>query len=73
MQSAGYFRAQAKLYFELARRMSAPTDAEYFRGNAERHLANAQALEHTAAPLAKSAKRNDRARRQTEVSPFGRT
>jgi hypothetical protein len=76
MQNAGYFRAQAELYFELARRMSVPSDAQYFRGNAERHLANAEELEaHPPVPArpARPATSDERGRRQTDVSPFGRT
>lgn len=45
MQNAHYFRSQAKLYFELARRMSLREDAEYCRVTAERHLSTAAGLE----------------------------
>lgn len=49
MPDAHYFRSQATLYFELARRMSLHVDAEYCRIVAERHAAKAAALEADAA------------------------
>jgi hypothetical protein len=45
VQDAQYFRTQAQLYFELARRMSARTDAEYCRVTAERYVTAADDLE----------------------------
>ena len=45
MQDAHYFRLQAELYFELARRMSLRQDAEYCRIRAERHMSTAADLE----------------------------
>lgn len=78
MQDAGYFRAQAELYFELARRMSVASDAQYFRGNAERHLASAVELEARPADSDSPEgfpvpERNQGSRRRADVSPFGRT
>ena len=46
MSDAHHLRSQAALYFELARRMSIRSDAEYCRVTAERHLAAAIAFEH---------------------------
>jgi hypothetical protein len=45
VQNAHYFRSQAELYFELARRMSLRRDAEYYRVTAERLLSTAVDLE----------------------------
>jgi hypothetical protein len=45
VQNAHYFRSQAELYFELARRMSLRRDAEYYRVTAERHVSTAVDLE----------------------------
>jgi len=45
MLDANYFRSQAELNFELARRMSVPGDAEYFRHSAEECLERAAVLE----------------------------
>jgi hypothetical protein len=45
VQDAHYFRSQAELYFELARRMSLRRDAEYFRVSAERLVSTAVDLE----------------------------
>jgi hypothetical protein len=46
MSDAHYLRSQAALYFELARRMSIRSDAEYCRVIAERHLSRAIDLEN---------------------------
>lgn len=78
MQDAGYFRAQAELYFELARRMSVASDAQYFRGNAERYLASAVELEaHPAHSGSLKGfpvpERSEGSRRRADASPFGRT
>ena len=45
MQDAHYFRVQAELYLELARRMSLAQHAEYCRVTAERHMSQAVDLE----------------------------
>jgi hypothetical protein len=44
MSNVHYFRSQAELYFELARRMSIRADAEYCRVTAERYAAMAAEL-----------------------------
>jgi hypothetical protein len=45
VSDAHHFRAQAQLYFELARRMSLRVDADYCRVIAERNLSRAADLE----------------------------
>lgn len=45
MRDAHYFRMQAALYSELARRMSVGNDAEYCRVMAERYATAAADLE----------------------------
>ena len=40
-----YLRAQSEIYFELARQMSLPADAQIFRLTAEEYKARAAALE----------------------------
>lgn len=40
-----YLRAQADIYFELARQMSLPADAEVFRLTAEEYVTRASDLE----------------------------
>jgi hypothetical protein len=49
MPDADYYRSQAELYFELARRMSVRSDAEYCRATARRYAARAAELEAEAA------------------------
>ena len=71
MHDAPYFREQAQLYFELARRMSVPSDAEYFRGTAERCLTSAREMERR--PQRSAAPQQTEPRRHTNGSPFGRT
>jgi hypothetical protein len=46
VSDAHYFRTQAELYFELSRRMSVRSDAEYCRVMAERNLSRAIDLEN---------------------------
>ena len=45
MQDALYFRSQAALYFELARRMSLAHDAELFRVLGDEYIARAVRFE----------------------------
>jgi hypothetical protein len=72
MHDAGYFRERAELYFELSRRMSVPTDAQYFHGAAERYLARAVELEaRPGQPRATQPRPAWEAHR--DASPFGRT
>jgi len=40
-----YLRAQSEIYFDLARQMSLPADAQLFRLTAEEYKARAAALE----------------------------
>jgi hypothetical protein len=40
-----YLRAQSEIYFDLARQMSLPADAQVFRLTAEEYKARAAALE----------------------------
>jgi hypothetical protein len=60
VQDAHYCRAQAQLYFELARHMSVARDAEYCRVTAERHLSEAVHLENhsQSTPATKTRARN---------------
>ena len=70
MHDAAYFRKRAELYFELSRRMSVPTDAQYFHGAAERYLAKAVELETRPA---RSAQQRPAWESHRDASPFGRT